>query len=41
MSVEDRLRTAARARANLVTAIRPLELPAREPMRLRPAPGPR
>ena len=41
MSVEDRLRTAARARANLVTAIRPLELPAREPIRLRPAPGPR
>ncbi len=41
MSVEDRLRTAAGARANLVTAIRPLELPAREPIRLRPAPGPR
>ncbi len=28
MSVEDRVRTATRARANLVRDIRPLELPA-------------
>ena len=34
MSVEDRLRTATRARADLVSHIRPLDLPAREPARL-------
>jgi hypothetical protein len=41
MSVEDRLRTATRARADLVSDIRPLDLPAREPARLRRAPGSR
>jgi hypothetical protein len=34
MSVEDRVRTATRARANLVRDIRPLELPAGRPFRL-------
>ena len=38
MRVEDRVRTAARARADLVTDIRPLELPARRPLRLPFAP---
>ena len=33
MSVEDRVRTATRARADLVTDIRPLELPATRPLR--------
>ena len=41
MSVEDRLRTATRARADLVSDIRPLDLPAREPARLRRSPGSR
>ncbi len=41
MSVEDRLRIATRARADLVSDIRPLDLPAREPARLRRAPGSR
>ena len=41
MSVEERLRTAARARANLVNDIHPLDLPGREPARPRPAPGSR
>jgi hypothetical protein len=41
MSVEGRLRTATRARADLVSDIRPLDLPAREPARLRRAPGSR
>jgi hypothetical protein len=38
VSVEDRLRTAARARADLVTDIRPLELPAARPRRVPFAP---
>ena len=38
MSVKDRLRAATRARADLVTGIRPLDLPAREPLQLVPAP---
>jgi hypothetical protein len=38
MSVEDRLRTATRARADLVTEIRPLELPAARPLRVPFAP---
>jgi hypothetical protein len=41
MSVEDRLRTAARARADLVSDIRPLELPARERVRRPRAAGTR
>ena len=41
MSVEDRLRTATRARANLVSDIRPLELPARERVRRPRASGTR
>lgn len=41
MSVEDRVRTAARARADLVTDIRPLELPAARTLRLPFAPTPR
>jgi hypothetical protein len=41
MSVEDRVRTAARARADLVTDIRPLELPAARPLRVPFAPAPR
>jgi hypothetical protein len=41
MSVEDRLRTATRARADLVSDIRPLELPARERVRRPRASGTR
>jgi hypothetical protein len=41
MSVEDRVRTAARARADLVTDIRPLELPAARPLRVPFAPASR
>jgi hypothetical protein len=41
MSVEDRVRTAARARADLVTDIRPLELPAARPLRVPFAPATR
>jgi hypothetical protein len=41
MSVEDRLRTATRARADLVSHIRPLELPAREQVRRPRASGTR
>ena len=41
MSVEDRVRAAARARADLVTEIRPLELPAARPLGLPFAPPPR
>ena len=41
MSVEDRLRTATRARADLVSDIRPLDLPAREPVRRPRAAGTR
>ena len=41
MSVEDRVRTAARARADLVTDIRPLELPAARPRRVPFAPATR
>ena len=35
MSVEDRLRAAARARTDVVTSVRPLELPAESPARVR------
>ncbi len=38
MSVEDRVRTATRARAGLVRDIRPLDLPAAKPLRLLRAP---
>ena len=38
MTVEDRVRTATRARADLVTDIRPLELPADRPLRVPFAP---
>ena len=38
MSVEDRVRTATRARADLVRDIRPLDLPAAKPLRLPRAP---
>jgi hypothetical protein len=41
MSVEDRVRTATRARADLVTDIRPLELPAARPLRVPFAPASR
>jgi hypothetical protein len=41
MTVEDRVRTATRARADLVTDIRPLELPADRPHRVPFAPTPR